>query len=87
MTHLLNERTGTVHKPYTGATDREATCGALRHVPRRHVTPITNDGQAGDWMEVGDGVEVDDTMEVGDGIEVGDEVERCGRCFDDAGGY
>jgi hypothetical protein len=81
MRHLLNERTGTVHKPYAGATDREATCGALQHVPRHHVTSVTNDGQAGDWMEVGDSIDVID------GIETDEGVQRCGRCFDDAGGY
>ena len=60
---LLNERTGTIHKPQSGAGN-ETPCGALRHVPQRHVTHIA-DAQT----------------------RAGDEVERCGRCFEDAGGY
>lgn len=63
MTRLLNERTGTVHKPRQGTGDGTA-CGALRHVPRHNITPV------GDAEHRADG-----------------ETERCGRCFEDAGGY
>lgn len=41
--HLLNEHTGTVHKPRPEATNDEAVCGALRHVPREHVESIADD--------------------------------------------
>lgn len=62
--HLLNEHTNTLHKPRHGTTTDETVCGALRHVPRGHVTPIA-----------------DDEMQEDRGIE------RCGRCFEGAGGY
>lgn len=61
MTRLLNERTGTIHKP--GPTDDGTACGALRHVPRRYVISVGDEGQ------------------------VDDETERCGRCYEDTGGY
>lgn len=62
MTRLLNEHTGTVHKPRQESAN-ETVCGALRHVAGRNVTSVAND-------------------------EVrGGDVDRCGRCFEDAGGY
>ncbi len=64
MKHLLNERTGTVHKTRPDTTGTEAACGALRHVAPRHVTSVATTETPG-----------------------GTDEDRCGRCFDDAGGY
>ena len=64
MKRLLNERTGTVHKPHPATTSDKTACGALRYVPQQHITPIRIKEH-----------------------QVDDEIERCGRCFDDVGGY
>lgn len=75
MKRLLNERTGTLHRlrpeADAGPDSDETACGALRHVPSRCITLVATDERAGN----------------GDGGGVGDETERCGRCFEDAGGY
>lgn len=39
-TRLLNERTGTIHKPDPDATDIEGDCGALRHVTEDQITTV-----------------------------------------------
>ena len=62
MTRLLNDRTGTIHKP--GPTDDGTACGALRYVPQQHITAVGDDERG-----------------------VDDETERCGRCYEDTGGY
>lgn len=64
MKRLLNEHTGTVHKPRPGTASDTTACGALRHVPDRSIRSIGTDE-----------------------TELGDDIDRCGRCFEDAGGY
>lgn len=64
MKRLLNEQTGTVHKPGSGTASEATACGALRHVPHQQITTVGTDE-----------------------TQLGDEIDRCGRCFEDAGGY
>lgn len=91
MRRLLNEHTGTVHKSRLeahsdDATSGEALCGALQHVPQRQVTAIPTGETAADvpttGADAGDRTHTDDVL-----AEVESDVARCGRCFEDAGGY
>lgn len=64
MKRLLNEQTGTVHKPEPGTTGGTTTCGALRHVPSKHIESFETTA-----------------------VQFENGIDRCGRCFEDAGGY
>lgn len=50
MKHLLNVRTGTVHKHQPESDSGAAVCGALRHVPQQNITLITT-GEIGQENE------------------------------------
>jgi hypothetical protein len=64
MNGVLNETTGTVHKPRVGGSDLQTECGVAYHLAPGQLRATSIERA---------------TTQLG--------ATRCGRCFDDAGGY
>ena len=64
MEVVLNEQTGTVHKPRRDETVPHTLCGVTRHISHDDVEVIPLEHAASDH-----------------------DASKCGRCFDDGGGY
>lgn len=64
MEVVLNEQTGTVHRPRADETNRHTMCGITRRLSHDEVFVMSLERAASDY-----------------------DASKCGRCFDDGGGY